>query len=805
MLSNYLKVGIRNILKYKTFSFINVFGLAAAMSVCMLIMLMLADQRSYDRFNVNKDHIYRILSDKPDLRHGYATSPFPLAEELKSNDPIVEESTRLMTGVNGEAVYNNTATELNGYFADTAFFRVFSFGLGKGDPATALRAPNSIVLSAAMARRLFRDEDPIGKTVVFTDRRPTTPVVWGNYTVTGVLADVPYKSHLSFDVLVSTSSMPALIADRKIGDIRNDWKNFFQCYTYALIDPGKTGADLDASLSRLANIRSAGIPGLKGFTMKGQVLTSISPGILLGNEPNTALPRVVYYFLSILALVIMVSACLNYTNLSIARALTRAREIGIRKVNGAGQKNIVFQFLCESILTALFALVLSVLFLFILRAAFLGLWLNQYLHFELRAGWPTYIVFIAFALLIGVIAGIYPAFYLSGFQPAKVLRSLAGMRPGKLSMRKVLSVLQFTISLTFIISATLIFHQSTHFLKFQYEFKSQNIVNVPLQGNDYRVVARELNMVRGVDKVSACEYIPATGRSEGTSLKRAGGKDEYVSMMALRTDEHFISNLQIPLLAGRDLPVSSSDTVGRYVLLNESAAKALGFKDPAGAVGQSLAPQGNDSSMLQVAGVVRNFHLGLDHDGVEPLVLQNIPSLFRYVNVRIASADVRSTVAALEKKWRTIDPAHAFKYEFFDDQLAAASQGLFDIVSVLGYMAFIAVTIACLGMLGMATYTTERRGKEVGIRKTLGAKELGIVLLLSKEFIRVLVIAVLVAVPLSYFLNSLWLNKFPNRVEFGWGTIVAGVLILLVPGLVSIGSQTLRAARRNPVAALRAE
>jgi putative ABC transport system permease protein len=537
--------------------------------------------------------------------------------------------------------------------------------------------------------------------------------------------------------------------------------------------------------------------------MNGQVLTGISPGILLGNEPNTVLPRVVYYFLSVLALVIMVSACLNYTNLSIARALTRAREIGIRKVNGAGQKNIVFQFLCESVLTALFALLLSILFLFLLRAAFIGLWLNQYLHFELRAGWPVYLVFLAFALLIGVISGIYPAFYLSGFRPARVLRSLSGMRPGRLAMRKVLSVLQFVISLIFIISATLVFNQATHYLKFQYEFNSKNIVNIPLQGNDYRTVARELGTVGGVDNISACEYIPVTGRSEGANLKRADSKERYISTRMLHIDEHFVGNLQLQLLTGRNLP-AGADT-GRYVLLNQSAVTALGFKDPAAAVGAFLRSEGDDSSLLQIAGVVRNFHMGLDHDGIQPLVLQNIPNLFKFVNVRIASADLRSTLSSLEKKWRTIDPVHPFKYEFFDDELAAASQGFFDIVSILGYMAFIAVSIACLGMLGMATYTTERRNKEVGIRKMLGAKEFGIVLLLSKEFIRVLVIAVLIAVPLSYFLNSLWLNKFPNRVTFGLSTLSAGVLILLIPGLASIGVQTFRAARRNPVAALKTE
>ena len=810
MIFNYLKVGIRNFLKYKTFSFINVFGLAAAMSVCMLIMLMLADQHSYDQFHANKDHIYRIISDKPDLKHAYATSPFPLADALRNEDPVVQESTCLAMGVGGDAVYNKSSTELRGYFADPAFFKVFSFQLGKGDPGTALNAPNSIVLSATAAHRLFRDEDPVGKTVTFTDRglgplggsEASAPVSWGSYTITGVLADVNYRSHLHFDALFSVSSLPLLIADKKRGNSRIDWQNFFQCYTYVLLRPGKTGADLDASLVSLTKPHIAGVPDMKGFNMKGQALTAISPGMLLGNEPNVALPRVAYYFLSIIALIILVSACLNYTNLSIARALTRAREIGIRKVNGAGRKNIVFQFLCESILTALFALLLSILFLLFLRAAFVGLWLNQYFHFELRAGWPVVAGFVIFALTIGLIAGIYPAFYLSGFQPAKVLKSLAGIRPGKLSIRKALSVAQFTVSLVFIISTTLIFHQFTHYLKFQYEFNSNNIVNIPLQGNDYSRVSRELSAVPGVDKISACEYIPSTGRSEGTSMKRADSKEEYIPMTALRTDENFIGLMQLPLVAGKGLP--AGDT-GRYVLLNESAVKALGFKDPAAAVGTFLRPAGNDSSILQIAGVIKNFHLGLDHDQIEPLVLQNIPSLLKFVNVKIASADLRGTVSALEKKWGAIDPVHSFQYQFFDDQLAAVSQGLFDIVSILGYLAFIAVTIASLGMLGMATYTTERRIKEVGIRKTLGGKELGIVMLLSKGFLQVLAIAILIAAPLSYFLNSLWLNKFPNRVTLGWDTILTGILILLVPGLAAIGSQTLRAARRNPVAALRTE
>jgi putative ABC transport system permease protein len=287
------------------------------------------------------------------------------------------------------------------------------------------------------------------------------------------------------------------------------------------------------------------------------------------------------------------------------------------------------------------------------------------------------------------------------------------------------------------------------------------------------------------------------------SLKKAGSKDDYKGLTTLQTDEHFVDNLQLKLVAGRNLPAGKSS--GRYVLVNESAVKAFGYKYPSEMLGQVLVSKANDTASLEVVGVLKDFHMNLDHDQIEPLILQNQPALFKFVNVRIAPGDIRTTVANLEKKWKTIDPVHSFKYRFFDDQLASTSQGFFDIVSILGFMAFIAVTIACLGMLGMAIYTTERRTKEVGIRKTLGAENSGIVLLLSKEFIRILVIASLIAAPLSYILNNLWLRRFPNRVDFGLGTILAGTGVLLVLGLITIGSQTFRAARRNPVNALRME
>jgi putative ABC transport system permease protein len=809
MLLNYIRVGIRNLLKHKVFSFINIFGLAAAMTICLLVILMLADQKSYDRFNIKKDNIYRILSDKPGFRNPYATTPFPLAARLKADEPIIREATCLMRGVGGDAVYNRKSVEMRGYFADPAFFDVFSFEVEKGDKSSALTAPNSMVISEELAHQLFGNEDPIGKTLEFSDRglnylgqgeSSGAAISWGTYAITGTIAEKKYKSHLKFDVLVSSSSIQALTQAKKIPDLTGDWQDLYHCYTYVLLDPAKKASDLDAALARLVAMHYAGLPDLKGFKLSGQKLTGISPGILLGNEPNIALPRVVYYFLGLLALVVMLSACLNYTSLSVARALTRAKEIGIRKVNGALRKDLVFQFISESVLTALFALVMSLLFLYGIRAAFLGLWVNQYLHFDLKAQPSVYLIFLGLALIIGLIAGIYPALFLSRFQPVKVLGNYESPQPGKLNVRKVLSIFQFAVSLIFIISSILIFNQSQHFLRFNYEFNPNNMVNVELQNNDYRVVARELGAVPGVSGISACDYVPVSGRSEGTYIKKTDSKEEYKNVVKLITDEHFVDNMQLRLVAGSNLPAGGQ--ADRFILVNQAAAKEFGYSPPAAIIGHSFSDK-YDSAALTVIGVVQDFHMGLDHDRIEPLIMQDHPAQFKFVNIRIAGSAPSVTLARLESKWRTIDPVHAFKYRFFDEELSSTSQGFFDIVSILGFIAFLAVTIACLGMLGMATYSVERKMKEVGIRKTLGAENSSIVFLLSKEFLRILAVAILIAAPSSYILNNLWLRKFPNRVDFGVGTICLGILILLALGLITIGSQTIRASRQNPVDALK--
>jgi putative ABC transport system permease protein len=816
MLYNYLKVGVRNLLKYKVFSFINVFGLAAAMSVCMLIILMLADQRGYDQFHAHRDRIYRVLTEPRNARQPYATTPFPLAGALKADYPVLEEVTHLRPGVGGDVFYGGKATELRGFFADAAFFNVLSCPLRSGDPQTVLRHPNAMVITAATARRLFGDRDPVGKTVQFVSRGlhfleksgiGTPPVAWGTFTITGVLADQGYKSHLKFDVLVSESSLPALAKGGLVDDLASNWGDYNQCYTYALLRPDRQAADFTSALQILAQRQYGGNADkeLEGLRLHAQPLREVS-STLLNNDAGYRLPELVYYLLALLAAVIMLSACLNYTNLSVARAVTRAKEIGVRKVNGAGRKHLVGQFLGESVGTALLALLLAVLLLVGIKPAFRSLWVNQYLNFELDAAPWVYLVFVALAVVIGLLAGAYPALHLSGFQPIKVLKRTDVPRRGRLGLRKALGVTQLVISAFFITTSILLYNQFRHYLSFEYGFRSGNVVNVELQSNDYLRAKNEFGSVPGVAGVSACDVIPATGRSNGITLRKMGSQEEFKGAALLQADEHFVGNLGLKLVAGRNLP-PAGPAAGRFVLVNRSAVQAFGYRHPAEIVGQELELEGNKAA-VEVAGVVEDFRhrLLFTHDKVGPLVLRNQPADFKYVNVQLAAtADPRGTVARLAEKWKTLDPVHPFKYEFFDQELAATNQGIFDVVSVLGFLAFLAVTISCLGLLGMATYTTERRRKEVGIRKVLGAADLGIALLLSREFLKMLALAVALGVPLTYGVNALWLQNFPNRVPFGAGTLLLGTGILLVLGLLTIASQTFRAARSKPVDALRAE
>ena len=809
MLSNYFKVGIRNLLKYKTFSFINIFGLSIAMSVCMLVILMLTDQYRYDQFHEKKDRIFRILSERPYSSMLFASTPPALAPTLSTDYPVIEKATNLVIGVGGEAIADRKTVEMRGFFSDETFFDVFGYELESGNRDKALLAPNSMVITAAVSEKLFGRENPVGKTVEFVDRglhylksgKDSPPVSWGSFTITGVIAEKNYRSHLKFDVLMSSASQKLLAAENKFAENADGWD---KSYTYVLLHQGMDQKDLAPALNDLFNRKYADKEFLKGHSFKAQPLTTVTPGIIVNQPPSFQLPIEAYYFLGFVALAIMLSACLNYTNLSTARALTRAKEIGVRKVTGAHRKDLILQFLSESIFTAFLALCLALLLLIFIKPAFTGLWLNQYLNFDLDTNFLVYFIFAGFALVLGIIAGVYPALYLSRFQPVKAIKNPDTIPAGRLGIRKILSVSQFVISLFFVITSILIWTQFKYFMNFEYGFNSNNLVNIELQGNDFNKVSNALGSVPGVASISASEYVPATGRTSGMDIFKPATEDP-INFRILSANETFIDNLGLEILAGTNLPLTR-DSSSHYIVVNETAVKAMGFQNPREIIGEVLIQSWNKES-LQVVGVVRDFWLKLPIGGdrLEPAFLRNQPRNFSYANIKIIPGSFRATIPQLEAKWKSVDPVHPFKLEFYDEALEATHAGIFDVVSIVGFLAFIAITIACLGMLGMATYTAERKKKEIGIRKVLGAEIFNIVYMLSSDFLKILVISICVGAPLSYVINNLWLETFANRAEFGIGTILLGTLILLALGLLTIGSQTIRASRGNPVESLKIE
>ena len=808
MFRNYFKVGVRNILKYKVFSFINVFGLAVAMSVCMLIILMLADQKSYDRFHEKKDRVYRILLQPKKSKLGipYATGPFPMAASLKTDYPIIEEATHLAQRFGGDIEYEQKFAEVKGYFTDATFFRIFSYELERGDRHTALEGTNSMVVTHEVAHQLFGDQNPIGKSVNFTDGgigvtdEGTALVDWGTYTINGVLAKTAYKTHLQFDVLISSPSLDMLHKENKIDNLSGNWIDN-QCYTYVLLQEKANENGLKTALDHLNSIQFDNNENLKGSKLIPQALTKITPGPLfgVGNAPSTSLPTLVYYILSGLALVVMISACLNYTNLSVARTLTRTREIGIRKVNGAKRRDLIFQFMSESMITALLSLAVASVLLLFVKLGFKGLWLNKYLGFDLDANIYVYLIFLGFALVVGLIAGIFPALRLSKYRPAKVLGSQNGTGVSRSRLRKVLTVTQFVISLLFIVTSVVIYNQFGYIMNFDYGFNAKNVVNINLQGNDFYLVKNKFGSIPGISGISGCAYLPATGRNDNTSLKMPG-VEEAQKAIDLRVDENFLDLLEINLIAGRNL---SSADIGNisWILVNEETARVFGYDHPTDIVGASF------DGGLKVVGVFQDltFHPPSSGRHTGPIILRNEPGRFKFVSLKIESEYKAAVIARLQKEWKTIDPAHPLKYNFYDDELAGTNQGFSDVVSIIGFIAFLAITISCLGLLGIAVYITERRTKEVGIRKVMGAGNFKLVFLLSKEFLIMLGISILIAAPLSHFLNSLWLNFLANRVAFGFGTVFLASMFLLILGLLTIGPQTFRVSNRNPVNSLRDE
>ncbi len=813
MLANYLKVGTRNILKHKTFSLINIFGLAAAMSVCMLIIMIIADQKSYDKFHVNKDRIYRVQTiGKNGNEMRMASSALPLAELLRKDYSGVEASAALVRNIGGDLLYKDKIASGAGYFADGNLFRVMDFMLEQGDARTALNRPFSLVISKELAEQLFPRESPIGKTVKFNDTgiMPGLPItgnkekVYGQFMITGVLKPNPGKTSLPFALLASLSTLDPLTKDSILSYPANDWSNVWRNYTFVLLEKGKSKADLQRILDKVS---AQHYPKGKNnqYAFQAAALMDIMPAELISNPTCMSMPRIVLIILSVLCLVVMLSACLNYTNLSIARLLSRTKEVGVRKVSGATRRQIFVQFITEAVLVSLFSLLFSLLLLLLFQHLFTGLWLNTVLgisfHFTLR----IFLIFLGFSIAVGIVAGVLPSFYISLFNPVNILRGAGALRGMKrLTIRKVLLVVQLCVSLIFIVSTSLIYLQGKRVMNFDYGLNKENVVDIKLvKTENYDRFAQAISTNRGVSAVAACAFPPATGINMQDRIHKADDPLDSLQANYIDVNAGSLNVWGLQLVAGRNLPAIADDSVDHYILINEKMAGDLRYGSARQAVGRHLIMA--DKKDVEIVGVVRNFQFLDMSRGIEPLMLRNRKTEFGYVTVRLQGKDPMGTVAFLQDTWKKVNPTSKFEYEFFDQELLITHVVMSDIAGILGVLALLAVVISCLGLLGMATYTAETRRKEISLRKVLGSSVPQVILLLSRSFLVMQAIAVVISVPIAYFLNNIWLRFFVSRVTITPWILLANVLVLTAICFLIVFSQAWRVSTANPAKSLRSE
>lgn len=793
MLHNYLKIAFRSLWKHKLFSAINVFGLASGMTVCLLALMQVKDAFDYDTFHPYPDRTYRILTDVTTTGGdvtAVATSPLPLSAALQNHYGFVEKTARVYYSLGGEVTTGEKTLPADGAFVDPAFFDLFGFRFLAGQPALA---PRTVVLSDRAAERFFGLENPLDKRLTLKDR--------GEFTVTGIVETKAQKSHLHYDLLASMASVPLLEATRQLTPHLSDWGSHWNTstYTYVLLREGTPRQALDGALATLARqgVNALGPKSDQTYGFRSQALSQISPAReeLQNGTWEPTLGGLLAF--GALALVILLLAGFNYVNLTLARSLGRAREVGVRKVAGALRSQLIGQFLTESLLLAVFSLGLACVLLMALELHPTVLRMTEGIRRDPALG----LYFVGFTLGAGLLAGLVPARVLSGYQPVEVLRGRFGTRLFRgIGLRKGLMVAQFVVSLVFMVFVTVMYRQFLHMATASYGFDRKNSLNVAVSPKNYRIVANELAHIAGVQRVGAMAQ-PLGFHADYVRISPDQGRN-FAPANAQYVDANYVLNMGLTLVAGQNLPPTGADSVGRFVLLNEKAVAALRFKIPQDAVGQLLWLA--DSSEVRVAGVLKDFNYQNLSRPLNPLLLRHKPDRFYHLNLKVDPRAGTTVVPALERAWQRLYPREPFTYEWVDEALYDHHLHLDDL-SLFGLLVAMALTIACLGLLGMVTYSTETRTKEVGIRKVMGATAAQVVVLLSRDFVRLLLLAGVIALPLGYAAGRLFLAEFAHRISIGAGTLGLCFGTMLLLGGLTIGWRTYRAAQTDPAKSLRTE
>lgn len=801
MIKNYILVALRNVRRYKLFSFINIFGLGLSLSFCLLVIMIIRDQNSFDAFHQDSQDLYRVLTvahRKGGGTEPYASSPQPLAEALVTQSPGVERALTLSQGLRGEVVNGLSAIRLTGFFTSSEFFDLFGFELAEGNPATALSQPNSIVLTRESAERLFGAENPLGKRLTVTGL--------SEFTVSGVLTAFPGRTHLHFDALGSATALPLLEQERSLGIVGN-WKNYYSSYTYVKLKKGQTPGDLQPVLEAIAQ-QSYGDLKLEtrdqSYSFKLQPLIRISPGPILSNELSRSLPEPVIFFISLLALVGIVAALFNYTSLTLARSLTRAREVGLRKVIGASRIQVFVQFLSESIVSAGLALVIAVVLLqaFLIpgfeRLSFMG-----DVDLDLRLYGSLFAWFTVFTLIIGSVAGLLPAFVISRFNPAFILRGLSKVKIfSALTPRMALVVFQFVLSLVLIIVLTTAVRQIDFAMNPKNGFQARDMISIDLQGHPAGLVATEMKKHPEVAGVTAISHHMGTWEDSSTDVRTSAG-EEPITVRDYSVDENFVDQYGVTLVEGSNFNPAAPQMNRNRVLVNEKFVERFKLGSSGDAIGTTLIV--DDSTRVQIAGIVKDFlYKPLTYE-LAPLLLRYVPEDWNDLDVRLHGQDVQGAVRYFKTAWKAIDPVHPFQYKSYDDILYEVYDNLRDLTTIAAFLGLMAFVISILGLLGIVTYNAETRTKEIGIRKVLGADARNLILLLARNEIIMLLVATVIGIPVSVWISGLFLQFFAYRISIGVGVLLPGIAAVYLVSALTVAVQTIRSTRVRLAEVLRYE
>ena len=809
MIKNIFITALRTILRHRAFSLINLIGLSVSMSLAMLIILIVKEQYTFDNFHSDSERIYRV-NTRALMAEGYtldyASAPLPVGNAISDSYSFSETVVRVNRYFNGEATHATVTAPMNGLRVDPSFLNVFNFPLQKGNAITALAEPNGLVLTQRSAEKIFGTSDPIGQTLSISGS--------GDFIVTGVLQELPGKTHFEFDMLGSLSALPALEKGRAKKNVFetsvDNWDNYFTNYIYVKLKEGQRVTDVEQVLTAISKKQSTGLDvsqsGAKSYEFYLQPLSEITPGTELSGQMGSGLPKFVLVFLGTLAGVILLMSVFNFTNLMIAKSLSRAREIGVRKVVGAKRFQVFIQFVGETVLFSLIALVFSYGLLQVLKKGYSQLPLSGHFSLDLKEDLILYLIFVAFAVIVGIIAGLLPAGYLSAFRPVNVLKGSGDLKIySRLTFRKVLMVAQFTLSIIFVITVLVIYNQIDYMLKADYGFDQTNKLNINIQGVAFEKLSPEVRSLAGIEQVGGVSHPLGTYNSRSSSYKQHAG-DEAFAMNDMIVDDNYIDNIRLTFLAGRNFnPAEQHHAREKHIILNEKALSQFGFVDPATAIGQTLYL--NDSISLSVIGVVKDFHARPLDSQIQPLGLRYNLNELNYLSAKVNPAQKEAVIASLQIIWKKHDPTSRLSYRMMEEEIEGAyrESGMQDFLMILGYITFLAVTLACLGMLGMAMYATQIRVKEVGVRKVMGASIPDVVILLSKSFMFLIGIAVIIGTPISFLIGTMFLDTFASRIVITPLLLCTGIVIIAGLGLLIICSQTIKIALTNPVKSLRYE